>query len=262
MMESYFKVCERAVREAGMILRDMLGKISVRHKKNPFDLVTEADLAAQKTIERIVVEAFPDHGFLGEEDTPARSKAADEPAFCWVADPLDGTTNYVHGVPLFCTSLALVRDGDPICGAVYNPIMDEFFAARKGEGAFLNGVSIQSSSYHTLGEALVSVSFPTVVREDTPDLRAFLKSVPVCQALRRTGSTALNLAYVAAGRFDATWSFKPHPWDVAAGALLVREAGGTVSRPDGGDFHVMDDPSPICAVANPILYEKVMALLR
>lgn len=262
MTQSYFDVCETAVREAGKVLRDMLGKVGVRHKKNPFDLVTEADLAAQTVIEQILFEAFPDHGFLGEEASPTPSKRRDGSEFLWIADPLDGTTNYVHGLPLFCTSLALLHRQEPLCGAVYNPITDEFFSAQKGGGAFLNGNRIRSSSRQVLGEALISVSFPTVVNEDTPDLHAFLKSVSVCQGIRRTGSTALNLAFVAAGRFDATWSFNPHPWDVAAGALLVLEAGGVLSRPDGGDFHVTDDPSPTCAVANSTLHEEIIHLLR
>lgn len=260
MTRNYLAVCEAAARKAGTVLRDMLGTTGVRHKKNPFDLVTEADIAAQEAIERIVLDAFPEHGFLGEEGDPA-GKNDGTSEFRWIVDPLDGTTNYVHGVPVFATSIALARSGELLCGVVYHPMAEEFYTAERGRGAFLNGHPIRTSSYRTLGESLVAVSFPTMTKNDSPDLRAFLRSVPVCQAIRRTGSTALNLAYVAAGRFEATWAFQCHPWDVAAGALLVEEAGGTVTAPDGTPLALDGDPVPICAVANAPLQREVLQLL-
>lgn len=261
-MKNYLSVCEQSAREAGRVLRDMLGTISVKHKKNAFDLLTEADVAAQKTIERILFEAFPEHRFLGEEGNLTKTSSEQSSEFCWVADPLDGTTNYVHGVPLFCTSIALVQNDEPICAVVYNPLTEEFFSAEKGKGAFLNGNKIQTGSWQTLGESLVSVSFPTETNDDSPDLVTFLKSLKTCQAIRRTGSTALNLCFVAAGRFDASWAFQCHPWDIAAGMLLVQEAGGVVSRPDGSPIRIFDDPSPICAVSNPTLRDEVIRLLN
>ena len=260
MTPTYLAVCEDAARAAGKVLRDMLGTTSVRYKKNHFDLVTEADLAAQKIIEQTLFEAFPDHRFLGEEGDLTRSAGAAS-EFRWIVDPLDGTTNYVHAVPLFCTSIGLARGDEVICGVVYNPMTEEFFSAEQGRGAFLNGDRIRTSSYETLGESLVAVSFPTLTKEDAPDLLAFLRSVPVCQAIRRTGSTALNLAFVAAGRFDATWSYQCHPWDIAAGTILVREAGGVVTEPDGGPVS-LEDPSPVCAVANAKLHAELMQLLN
>jgi len=239
----------------------MLGTTSIRHKANPSDLVTEADIAAQKAIESIVIGAFPDHCFLGEEGNLTPSSPPGSSEFCWIVDPLDGTTNFVHGVPCFGTSIALARGTDVLCGVFYNPMTEEFFSAAQGEGAFLNGRQIYTGTWQTLGESLVSLSFPTKVHDDSPDLIAFLKAVTVCQSFRRTGSTALNMAYVAAGRFDATWAFKCQAWDIAAGIVLIREAGGVVTKPNGEpvDF---SDPAPVCAVANETLHKKLMQILN
>ncbi len=255
---SFLDVCETAARTAGRILRDMLGKITVRHKKNPFDLLTEADLAAQRAIESIVLGEFPEHQFVGEEGCSDCSGKNSE--YRWIVDPLDGTTNFVHGLPLFATSIALAKGDELLCGVVYNPMTEEFYSAELGRGAYLNGERIRTSSVKTLGESLVAVGFPTLTQSDSPDLVSFLKAVPVSQAIRRTGSTALNLAFVAAGRFDTMWGFTPHPWDVAAGALLVREAGGTVTRPDGTPLR-LEEPSSICVSANPTLHADVLQLL-
>jgi myo-inositol-1(or 4)-monophosphatase len=260
-LTSYLSVCEEAARSAGKILMEMLGTISVRHKADIHDLVTEADIAAQKTIESIVLGAFPEHRFLGEEGniTPQSQQGSSE--FCWIVDPLDGTTNYVHGVPLFGTSIGSAQGTNVLCGVFFNPMTDEFFSAAQGQGAFLNGKRIHSSTWQTFHESLVSVSFPTMVQPGSPDLTAFLRTIPVCQAVRRTGSTVLNLAYVAAGRFDATWAYTCHPWDIAAGIVLVKEAGGVISKPDGSptDFN---DPAPVLATANETLHQKFAAVLN
>jgi len=239
----------------------MLGTTSVRHKKNPSDLVTEADIAAQKIIESIVIGAFPDHRFLGEEEnvTPSRQQGASE--FCWIVDPLDGTTNFVHGVPLFGTSIALTRGTDVLCGVFYNPMTEEFFSAAQGQGAFLNGRRIFTSTWQTLGESLVGVSFPTQLQDDSPDLIAFMRTAAVCQSIRRTGSTALNMAYVAAGRFDAAWAFTCHSWDIAAGIILVKEAGGVITKPNRMSID-FSEPAPFCAVANETLHNELMQVLN
>ncbi|MDR0870982.1 MAG: inositol monophosphatase [Planctomycetaceae bacterium] len=261
---SYLSVCEQAAKAGGSVLREMLGTVSVKHKKNRFDLVTEADVAAQNTIKSIVLGAFPDHQFLGEESTAEERTNAVEAAAgreaakrTWIVDPLDGTTNYVHGVPLFCTSIALAEGNDLLCGVIYNPLTEELYRAEKGGGAFLNGNPVHTSSWTTLGESLASVSFPTLMTPQTPDYLAFQKAVLVCQAIRRTGSTALNLAFTAAGRFDATWAFSCHPWDIAAGTLLVQEAGGIVRLPNG----VLNDPSPVCACANEFIDRELETVL-
>ena len=265
MLESYLSVCEDAARSAGKILREMLGTTSVRHKRDPSDLLTEADIAAQKTIESVVLGAFPTHRFLGEEGnltgslTTAGQQGTSE--LCWIVDPLDGTTNFVHGVPLFGTSIALTQGTDVLCGVFYNPMTEEFFSAAQGQGAFLNGKKIRTSTWQTLEESLVSISFPTNIQDDSLDLLAFKRIFSACQSFRRTGSTALNIAYVASGRFDATWAFNCHPWDIAAGIVLVKEAGGIVTKPDGSPID-FGEPSPICAVANETLHQKLMPVLN
>ena len=261
MSTSYLSVCEDAARAAGKILREMLGTTRVRHKSNPSDLVTEADIAAQKVIESIVIGAFPDHKFLGEEGSLTPSIPRDSTDFYWIVDPLDGTTNFVHGVPLFGTSIALTRGTDVLCGVFYNPLTEEFFSAAQGQGAFLNGKRIHTSTWQTLGESLLAVGFPSQINNDSPDLIAFMRTVTVSQSIRRTGSTVLNMAYVAAGRFDAAWTFTSHPWDIAAGTILVREAGGIVTKPDGTPID-FSDPAPVCAVANETLYNELMPVLN
>ena len=258
---SYLSVCEEAARSAGKILLEMLGTTSIRHKKNPRDLVTEADVAAQKVIESIVLGTFPDHRFLGEEGNLTPLSQGNSSEFCWMVDPLDGTTNFVHGVPSFGPSIALTRGKDVLCGVFYNPMTEEFFSAVQGQGAFLNGKPIQVSTWQTLAESLVAVSFPTSLREDSPDLIAFMKTAPLCQAFRRTGSTALNMAYVAAGRFDATWAYACHPWDIAAGIVLVTESGGIVTKPDGSPID-LSDPAPVCAAANEALHRQLMEIFH
>jgi myo-inositol-1(or 4)-monophosphatase len=257
MLTSYLSVCEEAARSAGKLLLEMLGTTSVRYKKNRRDLVTEADIAAQKVIESIVIGAFPDHRFLGEEGYATPSSQEKETDFCWIVDPLDGTTNFVHSVPWFGPSIALVQGTNVLCGVFYNPMTEEFFSAAQGHGAFLNGKRIHTSSVQTLEESLVAVSFPTALREDSHDLIAFKKTIPICQSLRRTGSTALNIAFVAAGRFDATWAFACHPWDIAAGIVLIEESGGTMTKPDGSPID-FSDPAPFCAVANEALHRQLM----
>ncbi len=268
----YLRVCEEAVRAAARVVQDWRGRTETR-EKGPADLVTQADLESQATVRRIVLGAFPDHCLLGEEEEPAAGKGGrphlpERPAGCfaqmgaapfsrfrWIVDPLDGTTNYVHGVPHYCVSLALERDGELIVGAVYDPALDECFTAVAGGGARLDGRAIRAAGATQLSEALAAASFPPAVRPDSPDLKLFLEMIPRCQAIRRTGSTALNLCYMAAGRFDLYWSFSAHVWDVAAGVLILREAGGHVTSPAGGQFS-LDNPR-FLAAANPTLHAQL-----
>ena len=251
------ELAETAVRRAGSVLIEKLGQVSAR-EKGPADLVTEADMATQKLIQRTLLEAFPDHAFLGEEDDEATDAATNQSQYRWIADPLDGTTNYVHGVPHFCVSLALERAGELLVGAVFNPVADECYTAVAGEGAFLNGSPIRTSGVARLPEALAATGFPTVVRPDSPDLQLFIKALSRCQAVRRTGSCALNLCYLAAGRFDVTWAYSAKIWDVAAGVLIIREAGGVVTSPDGGRF-VLEN-AQLLAAANPDLHAEIQDL--
>jgi myo-inositol-1(or 4)-monophosphatase len=231
----FLQVCEQAARAGGDVLQSWLGQFAVS-SKGPRDLVTEADLASQREIRRILGEAFPEHGFEGEEALPEAGQvngtAADEleaSSLRWIVDPLDGTTNYVHGYPAYCVSVALA-DGDRILvGAIHDPVRDECFTAEAGRGAWLNGMPITASRARDPGESLVAVSFPAHSGSDALAVRDFLAVLPEVRSVRRSGSSALNLAYLASGRLDAFWARRIASWDVAAGLLLVQEAGGVTA---------------------------------
>jgi len=257
-MADEMEVCEAAARAGGRILDEWVGRFAVSNK-GPRDLVTEADLAAQREIRRMLLGAFPAHGFIGEEGEHVRAPA-DVP--CWYVDPLDGTTNYVHGAPAYCVSVALARGDELLVGTIYDPVRDECFTARAGGGAQLNGRPIRVATTSTLADALVAVGFPAHVDRDAPSVRDFLAVLPAVQAVRRTGSTAINLAYVACGRFDAFWLRSIRPWDVAAGLLLVAEAGGTVRPmpPQLGRRVPLADPAFVVA-ASPALADELIAVL-
>lgn len=256
-MASYLEVCEQAVRLAGAILVEMLGQVTVK-QKGPADLVTEADHASQDTVRRTVLAAFPEHDFLGEEDRPGDAPPPDA-EYLWILDPLDGTTNYVHQVPHFCVSLALAQRGEVRCGAIFDPLLEECFTAERGKGAFCNRRRIQTSGVQRLDRALAAVGFPAVVRRDSPDLRLFAEAAVACQAMRRMGSAALNLAYVACGRFDLAWSFTTKVWDIAAGKLLIEEAGGRMTRMDGTELPLAH--GPFLASAGGILHQEALAMV-
>ncbi len=251
----YLEVCEMAVRAAGRVVLDWVDRFEPRQKRAPNDLVTQADLAAQETITRIVREAFPDHLVVGEESPAGDDPGAGE-GFRWIIDPLDGTTNFVHGVPHYAVSLALERQGEVLVGAVFDPNADECYTAVRGRGAARNGQPIAASEVRTLSEALAAFGFPHHLTPQSPDLRLFLEIGPRCQSVRRTGSAALNLSYLAAGRFDLYWSYSTHVWDIAAGVLLVTEAGGVVTAPDGGPLHL--DSGRFLAAATPELHAQLL----
>ena len=233
-MQDIAGVCEKAARLGGQILLEWRGRFHVR-EKGPFDLVTEADLEAQRAIKSCLLSTFPDHSFLGEEDT-SDTRATLQPGIasgCWIVDPLDGTTNYVHGLKGYCTSVAFRQDDEVVTGAIYDPESDECYTATRGQGAYLNGNQISTSEATSLGDSLAAVSFPPKVKRDSEDVKAFLAVLDRCRAIRRLGSAALNLAYVAAGNLDAYWAMNLQTWDMAAGMLIVQEAGGLVTSPDG-----------------------------
>jgi myo-inositol-1(or 4)-monophosphatase len=236
-MQDHLEVCEAAARAGGRVLGEWLGRFAVSNK-GPRDLVTEADLASQREIRRIVLGAFPEHGFIGEEAmeaaTPGFDPARPEPELRWFVDPLDGTTNYVHGFPAYCVSVALARGDEVLVAAIYDPVRDECFTARAGAGAALTGRPIVCSLTTSLIDALVALSFPPHVTLDSPAVSDFLAVIPHVHSVRRTGSTAINLAYLACGRLDAFWVRSIASWDVAAGLLLVAEAGGAIGPFPGG----------------------------
>lgn len=233
-IEKLLATCQSAAHAGAQELMQWRGRFSTR-EKSARDLVTDADLASQQAIQAVIHEQFPDHGFLGEENPD--DDQLNRP-FCWIVDPLDGTTNYVHDYPFFAVSVAVAQAGKVVAGVVFDPIREECFRASLGQGSWLNGNRISTSETTALDQALLAVSFPPSPQLDDPDVKAFLKIAPLCQAARRTGSAALNLAYVACGRLDAHWAHFIHPWDSAAGVLLVREAGGMATASCGEDFEL------------------------
>jgi myo-inositol-1(or 4)-monophosphatase len=252
----YLKICEAAARAGGEAIQSWVGRFEVR-KKGPADLVTQADLASQEAIQRIVLGAYPDHSILGEEDDPG-NLGDPRSGFRWIVDPLDGTTNFVHGVPHYCVSLALEHKGEPLVGVVFNPVNGECFSAASGQGARLNGKPIRISQITEISEALAIMGFPPQVKPDSPDFLIFLEAIFCCQGIRRSGSTALNLSYLAAGRYDVFWGFDTKIWDVAAGVLLVREAGGALCSSQGTDYKLSS--APLFAAANPHLLAQILAI--
>jgi myo-inositol-1(or 4)-monophosphatase len=220
-------------------------------------LVTQADLASEAAIRRIINSRFPDHGILGEENIDF---AQLERPFCWIVDPLDGTTNYAHGMPCYCVSVAVAEGGKLAAGVVYDPERDECFSAAAGQPATLNGRRMAVSRAVALEQSLAAVSFPAFVKADSPDLKAFLKTAPQCQALRRTGSAALNLSYVACGRMDAHWAHETHPWDGAAGILLNQQAGGVVTGVNGGPYNL--SAGDYLVASTPELHEALLPLVN
>lgn len=248
-------VCEEAARAGAEQLRLARDRFHVRQKA-PRDLVTDADLASEQAIRRVIESQFPDHGFLGEE-TPAYEQL--QRPVCWIVDPLDGTTNYAHGLPFYGVSVAVVSEGKLVAGVVLDPVRDECFTGAVDEPARLNGRPIAVSRAEHLEEALLAVSFPALVRDESPDLRAFLNVAPRCQAIRRTGSAALNLAYVACGRLDGHWAHEIHPWDAAAGVLLIQCAGGVATSANGDPYDIA--AGPYLAAATPALHAALLPLV-
>lgn len=257
-LTDYLTVCESAARMAARELDEWRGKFKVRSKA-PSDLVTEADEAAQRIISDYLQSELPDHSFLGEESPDTATNNISAAEYIWIVDPLDGTTNYVHGFPYYCVSIALASKGKLLVGTVYNPTTDDCFSAAAGNGATLNGEPIHVSETSRMSEALLAASFPAEVDRDSVEVARFLKMLDASRSIRRLGAAALNLANVAAGRIDGYWGSTAKAWDVAAGLLLIQEAGGVVTNLNGGEFHI-DDPHFIVA-ATPALHNEILPLL-
>lgn len=227
-------VAEHAARIGGRILEEWRPKFTAR-EKSPRNLVTEADFASQRAIFDFIHARYPEHRFLGEEGL--HHDEGDSP-YRWVIDPLDGTSNYVHGFPYYAVSIAVEESDELLAGAVYDPNRDEMFAAARGSGATLNGEPIRVSECSELSDALCMASLPVKTDRSHPAVQRFLKVLEAAQHVQRTGSAALNLCAVASGRIEAFWSESLMPWDMAAGVLLVREAGGRVTQLQGTPFEL------------------------
>jgi myo-inositol-1(or 4)-monophosphatase len=253
--DELLRVAEAVVREAGAYLRANLGRGGETSYKGAVDLVTPFDLGAQEILVGRLAAAFPTHGFLAEEGL-ARRGSSD---FRWIIDPLDGTTNFAHAFPVFSVSAALEREGRPALGLVYDPMREEMFRAEAGRGAFLNGAAIRVSEVADLGKSLLATGFPYDLRTSPENnLSHWDRFIVRAQAIRRCGSAALDLAYVACGRFDGFWELKLKPWDMAAGALLVAEAGGRVAALDGGPF-ALDSPGIVAS--NGLIQDAMLGVL-
>jgi myo-inositol-1(or 4)-monophosphatase len=246
-------------REAGVVLREGYGRAHRPERKGRIDLVTEYDRRSERLLLDAIAHRYPGHAVLAEESGASAPANDRPPAVRWLIDPLDGTTNFAHNYPFFCVSVAAEVAGALAAGAVYDPVRDELFTAALGQGATLNGTPLSVSDIERVEDALLVTGFPYDVREhperSLPLFEAFLMRA---QGIRRDGSAALNLCYLAAGRFDGFWEGHLSPWDMAAGVLIVREAGGTVTDYEAGPFRL---ERPEILASNARVHEEMRAVI-
>ncbi|HME41653.1 MAG TPA: inositol monophosphatase family protein [Syntrophorhabdales bacterium] len=242
--------------ESGRIQKRYFQKtLSIMHK-GEINLVTNVDFECESRILELLGNEYPDDEVISEEKANTYESGKNR----WIVDPLDGTTNYAHGYPFFCTSIAYEVDGEIIVGVVYNPITEELFFARKGEGSFLNGERLGVSAIKEIKQALLVTGFPyDVITNPNNNLNHWAAFIMRAQALRRDGSAGLNLSYVAAGRFDGFWEMRLSPWDMAAGVLIVREAGGTVTSLSGETFSLF---SGGILASNGLIHKRMLDVIR
>ncbi len=264
LLQQWVGQAEAIAREAGALLREFYHRGVRTEYKGDVDLVTEADRASERLITARLHEAFPEHGVFGEEGT----RAALDSEYRWYVDPLDGTTNFAHGFPVFCVVLGCEhrpaglpgdQDGEMVAGVIYDPLRDELFSAARGAGATLNGQPMQVSGAKALQESLVGTGFPSHKRHRNPNVHFYQEFTLRSHGVRRAGSAALDLAYVACGRLDGYWEFKLNPWDTSAGSLLVTEAGGRISRFDGSKFLLNSDE---VFATNGLIHGEMQALFE
>jgi myo-inositol-1(or 4)-monophosphatase len=248
--QDYLTPMQELAREAGSVLISYFGKVAVEYK-GEVDLVTEADRSSEKLIVGRIRRQWPSHDLIGEEGS--RTETGSD--FRWYVDPLDGTTNFAHGYPVFCVSIALEYKGERIAGVIYDPSRDEMFATEKGAGSRLNGRAIRVSTVQQLAESLVATGFPSHKRHKNPNIHFYHQITLRSHGVRRAGSAALDLCCVACGRYDAFWEFNLNSWDTAAGALLVQEAGGKITNFTGGPFHIS---SREVLASNSLIHDELM----
>ena len=255
-MSDILQITEVIARKAGTVLREGYGNVRHIQQKGVIDLVTEFDKRSEEVIVSAIQLKFPDHAILAEES--GHNKTISE--YQWVIDPLDGTTNFAHGIPIFAVTIALLKNNSPIVGVVYDPLRNEMFTAELGRGAALNDQPIHVSSQSDLGQAIISTGFPYDLRTNPRNnLDQFVQFQLRTQAVRHLASAALDCAWTAMGRLDGYWEFGTKPWDIGAGALLVREAGGQVTSTDGEANFVSIET---IVVSNSLLHEQMLRVLR
>jgi myo-inositol-1(or 4)-monophosphatase len=248
-----------AVLKAGEIQMAHFGRAMRIEKKGEIDLVTEVDLEIERSFRAMIAERFPGQSVLGEEFQSGDGRRIPE-GFCWVFDPIDGTTNFAHGLPIFCASLGLELDGRTVLGAIYDPSRRELFTAERGGGAFLNGTRLRVTATDRVINALLCTGFPYDIH-NTRDavVGLFGEFVGRARAVRRLGSAAIDLAYVAAGRLDGFWEQRLHPWDASAASLMVEEAGGRVTRWDNRPFQSRDDA---LVASNGAIHDEMLGIIN
>lgn len=242
---------QELAREAGAVLTSYFGKVAIEYK-GEVDLVTEADRRSERLVVGRIRKEFPGHDLIGEEGSRVETGSD----FRWYIDPLDGTTNFAHGYPVFCVSIALEHKGERVAGVIYDPCRDELFATEKGSGSRLNGKPIQVSKIKRLAESLVSTGFPSHKRHKNPNIHFYHQITLRSHGVRRAGSAALDLCCVACGRYDGFWEFNLNSWDTAAGVLLVAEAGGRITDFTGGPF---DISSKEVLASNSLIHDEFLA---
>jgi myo-inositol-1(or 4)-monophosphatase len=252
-MASYLDHATEIAREAGALLANYFEKRIGFELKGEFDLVTEADRASERLVVERLRTYFPSHGIVAEEGGGHESRSE----YRWYVDPLDGTTNFAHGFPMFNVTLALEHRGEMICGVVFDPLRTEMFVAERGAGAYLNQRRIHVSSARRVEDSLVATGFPSRKRHDNVNVYFYHQLAMLSHGVRRAGSAALDLAYVACGRLEAFWEFGLRPWDMAAGSLLVEEAGGAISDMKGGVWNIR---SPHLAADNGLVHAEILGI--
>jgi len=249
-------MAEVIVRKAGAVVKEGYGNVRHIRQKGAIDLVTEFDVRSEEIIISSLQKEFPEHAILAEE-SGSGTKVSE---YQWVIDPLDGTTNFAHGIPIFSVTMSLMKDNSPIVGVVYDPLRDEMFSAELGHGATLNNDAIHVSSQVDLGHAVISTGFPYDLRTNPQNnLAQFVHFQLRTQAVRHLASAALDCAWTAMGRLDGYWEFGTKPWDVGAGALIVQEAGGRVTSVAGDDDFIVDET---IVVSNSLLHGQMLRVLR
>jgi myo-inositol-1(or 4)-monophosphatase len=254
-MADYRKFAMSLAKEAGGLLKERFNHTHTISFKGRINIVTEADMMSEALLMKAIQEHFPDHDIISEETKGVLTGSP----YRWIIDPLDGTTNYAHGFPVFSVSIALEREGSIIVGVVYNPMLDELFSAERGRGAFLNEKKISVTDTGDLSQCLLATGFPYDIREN-PDnnMNYFTEMAMKARAVRRAGSAALDMAYIAAGRFDGFWELKLQPWDTAAGWLIVEEAGGSVTDISGEAYYL---DSPHILATNGKIHQSMIDIL-